>query len=212
MAVLLGLLVAVVGTAALWWQVLGTTGIAAWDVPVSSWVVRHRDPALVTAMQVVMLVGGAMGATLAATGTAVLLRLRTGSWRPGLALGAAVLLAKGVSALLKLLLERPRPPVEWVAGAPTTTWAFPSGHALTGGVLLMGAAALLAPTLSGWRRVLPWLAGAGVALGISAGRVVLGHHWLTDVLASWCLVCAVVPLLPVLARPRLAPPASTPTS
>jgi len=78
---------------------------------------------------------------------------------------------------VKLLVQRPRPPIadrlQWV-----TSWSFPSSHS-AGTMLTCAALALL------WRRPAGWIAASLVAAAVGASRVVLGVHWPSDVLAGW---------------------------
>lgn len=92
---------------------------------------------------------------------------------------------------VKLLTRRPRPIATLgdirVYGQISGT-SFPSGHVLTyvvfGGFLFYLTYTLL--TRSGWRSgLLTLLAGLIVLIGPS--RIYLGHHWFTDVLASYLL-------------------------
>jgi membrane-associated phospholipid phosphatase len=48
--------------------------------------------------------------------------------------------------ILKIALDRPRPPAELVVGAPLSSDAFPSGHTTDGAVLVVLAASMLALT------------------------------------------------------------------
>ena len=89
-------------------------------------------------------------------------------------------------ALLKAWFDRPRP----VGGAidlPSSP-SFPSGHA-TAAVASLGAAAILVAERLPSRRAQAWLwaivAICGFTIGLS--RIVLNVHYVTDVLAGWCL-------------------------
>ncbi|MGH3474156.1 MAG: phosphatase PAP2 family protein [Aeromicrobium sp.] len=95
------------------------------------------------------------------------------------------------NALLKLAFERPRPPwdepIHEIGG-----FSFPSGHAAGAGLLAtVGILLTIILTHRGLRRRL--LIGAWVLLGllIGADRIVLGVHYLSDVVAGLCLGTAV---------------------
>lgn len=90
-------------------------------------------------------------------------------------------------ALLKAWFERPRPDLGSAVDLPSSA-SFPSGHA-TAGVASLGAAAVLVSERLPSRRARSWLwaivVGAGLAIGLS--RIVLNVHYVTDVVAGWCL-------------------------
>ncbi|MBA2935338.1 phosphatase PAP2 family protein [Sphingomonas sp. CGMCC 1.13654] len=83
------------------------------------------------------------------------------------------LLVEGV----KLLVQRPRPPIadrlEWV-----TSWSFPSSHS-AGTMMTCVALSML------WGRTAGWIAALFAAVAIGWSRVALGVHWPSDVLAGW---------------------------
>ena len=92
-----------------------------------------------------------------------------------------------VVALLKTWFDRPRPDLGSVVALPSSA-SFPSGHA-TAGVASLGAAVVLAAERLPSHRARVWLWSVvvigGVAVGLS--RIVLNVHYVTDVLAGWCL-------------------------
>ena len=95
------------------------------------------------------------------------------------------------NALIKLAFRRPRPP--WDEPIyEITGFSFPSGHAAGAGLLAtVGILLTIILTHRGLRRRL--LIGAWVLLGllIGADRIVLGVHYLSDVVAGLCLGMAV---------------------
>lgn len=115
-------------------------------------------------------------------------------WRAGHRVEAGIQVLAWGSALLaeglKRLVHRPRPlpPAVRVTVATLGGTSFPSGHVLTyAGVYGFGA--YLASTMVSrpWpRRILTGAAVALVAL-VGPSRVYLGHHWPTDVAASYLL-------------------------
>lgn len=106
------------------------------------------------------------------------------------------LVGSGLAALCKVLVARPRPepddPITVVAG-----WSYPSGHATN---VALGAVLLLALLHTAPRR---WIRVVGTVLvllgtGLTGlDRLVLGVHYLSDVLAGYVLgtAMAVVGLL-----------------
>lgn len=101
------------------------------------------------------------------------------------ALGAAV----GISGLCKIAFDRPRPQGMAVTGPGGS---FPSGHVITATVGAGVVVLLLLPYLSS--RVRPWVyALAAISVvGVGLTRVVLGAHFLSDVVAGWFLGAAVL--------------------
>jgi membrane-associated phospholipid phosphatase len=121
-----------------------------------------------------------------------------------LAVGAFVGLAP---ELLKALVARPRPTL-WPWLLPTSGYSFPSGHAVAGMAFypLLGWLLLRARGLS---RV-GFALGALVGAFVGVGRLYVGVHWPSDVLAGWSLgLGASLAAVSWLARAR---PAASPRS
>ena len=95
--------------------------------------------------------------------------------------------------ILKIVLDRSRPPADLVLGAPPTDKAFPSGHAASGSVAIILIALLLGLTATKpFVRRLLVIIGCLLALLIGWSRSYLGDHWPTDVLAGWLLAAVMV--------------------
>jgi len=130
--------------------------------------------------------GGWIGLTaLAVVATVLLARER--AW---LDLGfflAALMGSQLAVAVLKAWFDRPRPDVGSAVPLPESA-AFPSGHAAAGVAALGAGAVLLAERIPTRRaRRLVWIAAAALAMGIGLSRIALNVHYVTDVLAGWCL-------------------------
>lgn len=151
--------------------------LLAVDAPLSEWTRGNN-----------MVAGLARSSALGAARVSLLLAGLVGAltWRrcPALAVVYPATVAAGlvVNALMKTVIDRPRPPVPATGVALAS---FPSGHVIQ--VTL--ALGLLPPViyLLSNKRWLFWLAtvvlGAGVA-GVSIARVQLGAHWPTDVVGG----------------------------
>jgi undecaprenyl-diphosphatase len=100
-------------------------------------------------------------------------------WSALLAYAVAEALTPLVTAAVKALVDRPRPPDGLVhpSGA-----AFPSGHASFAGATCVAAVLLF--TKLGRRQRLWWALAAAGIVGMAWSRTYLQVHWLLDVLAG----------------------------
>ncbi len=102
-----------------------------------------------------------------------------------------VVLVNGV----KQALDRVRPTFNPVAA--TLGPSFPSGHSATAAALYAAVALVVARRRSPKVRALIAGCAAGVAVGVACSRVMLGVHWLSDVVAglafgwAWFSLCAI---------------------
>jgi undecaprenyl-diphosphatase len=98
------------------------------------------------------------------------------------AAGAAALAGIGLFKLLKTLSQRPRPcqvePHCWSKVLPPDKFSFPSGHTMTAFSIAL-VVSYFYPSLEG--------ALFFLALSIALSRIVLGMHFLSDVLAGMVL-------------------------
>ena len=120
---------------------------------------------------------------LPAAALAVALLLRR--WSAAMLIFLASVTGWLVGDALKLLVARPRPPVELVqTPGPSDGYGFPSGTTLLAVVLLGTACYLIrhAP-----RPVFVSVLAASLLLVVAVGlsRVYVGEHWATDVLGGW---------------------------
>jgi undecaprenyl-diphosphatase len=115
------------------------------------------------------------------------------NWRRGDRTEAGLWLGLGLSTWaliegIKPLVARARPEL-WPRIIDETDFSFPSGHALASATLFP----LLAHTLARARpdrAVQAYVLAIVLALFVSFGRLYLGVHWPTDVLAGWLLGAA----------------------
>lgn len=156
-------------------------GPTAVDSSLSSWVAEHRSTAVVSLMEVVTVAGSAVAIWLVGVGCTIWGFARN-DWRPLRFVIPTALAASLATNVMKLVVARPRP-ADGIALRHFSGYSFPSGHATTAAAL-WGALAV-ALYWSGRLRlrsaVALWLT---FAVAVSASRIVLGAHWLTDVVAG----------------------------
>lgn len=196
LTIALGLAIAgglVIGVLAFLTRSSGT--LVAVDNGAGEWGVDHATSWSTRAIQLVTDLGGSrfvLGLALVVC-VAEYVRLPN-RWIPVFVL--TVLLGEVVLVnTIKELLHRVRPTFNPIA--ETLGPSFPSGHAATAAAFYAAVALVLARRRS--PRVRSLLAGAAVALAIAvaASRVLLGVHWLSDVVAGlafgwgWFAVCAI---------------------
>ena len=171
------------------------------DQDLQAWVVDHRLGLLDPLFEALSYAGSFgfvwLGVAFAISGF---------SWsRPWLwtRVGAAILLAESASGMLKIVVERDRPPLSRPVPEPLlespSTFSFPSGHA----TVSFACATVLALALPRLRWPLYVLAAL-----VAFSRVYVGVHYPFDVLAGAVLGVALAIALRMLARAlrRSAPP------
>jgi len=165
-------------------------GITAVDQPVSLWFAAHRS--LTEGHLGLLLAKATSPAVLIALValTAVLLRWRGHRLESAL-LAAGTVLAYAAGALGKLGEHRARPlaPVNLV---PETEASFPSGHVLVVTTVAFLALALAWRHLSRAGRIGGTVLAAATTVAISTDRLIVGAHWLTDIVGALALATVVV--------------------
>ena len=136
-----------------------------------------RKAALVTTF----LGGGGVRAALTLALCALLLRAR----RPRLALFLLVTVSGGalLNVVLKAFANRARPLFPDAISVESST-SFPSGHTMGTTVLVAGLLLLAWPSLSHRSRAVAMLLAAVAVSAVAASRVLLGVHYLSDVVAA----------------------------
>ncbi len=173
-------------------DVLEGAGLISQDEAVLSWFVDHRTDWSIRVAKLL----GTIGAFVSLAVISVIIGIWL--WRRGshVLLAAAPLaslvVASLASTVAKSIFERDRPPIE-VPAATVTLASFPSGHATNGAAFGVAAGLTLALTIARhrWSKWLVVAAGLLFAALVGVSRLVLGVHWLSDVVAGWALGSAV---------------------
>ena len=182
------------------------TRIGQLDQSLLATVISLRSPELTAIASAVTRLGSALVVALLGVAAAVALGLRSRWILLPLALLGALAATASLVTILKIALDRPRPPAELVVGVPLSTDAFPSGHTTDGSVVVVLTAAMLALTFGSL--VVRWLlmtSGCLVALLIGCSRAYLGLQWPSDVLGGWLLAATMVSVTMVLVNLALVP-------
>ena len=87
-----------------------------------------------------------------------------------------------VTNLTKLLVDRPRPDIHRLTGFSGSS--FPSGHAATAAATFAAVALLVGRGRTRRTKALLAAGAGGLAVAVATTRVLLGVHWLTDVIAG----------------------------
>jgi undecaprenyl-diphosphatase len=177
----------VLGLALTWWIAANLAGANARDLAANTFAFRlgQDQPWLASvASGISFLADGARNIVTVPIVAVVLVAARRWRWAVFLLVASQGGLL--ISNALKLTVARERPPlIEQVSGQ--VHLSFPSGHAFSGLTVWVSFALIAFYVLPRpWSTVLGWVV---VAAGVLQGpaRLVLAKHWVTDVLAAWCI-------------------------
>jgi membrane-associated phospholipid phosphatase len=169
--------------------------LASIDRSVGQWGVDHRSDWSMDALEIYTWLGDTRLIVPLAIALAIVESVRRPSrWIfPFLAVVIAgqVLLTNGI----KDVLDRVRP--EFNPVAETLGPSFPSGHSAGAAAFLAAVALLVSRGRTPHQRALIVGAAAGLAAGVACSRVMLGVHWLSDVVAgllfgfAWFAACSI---------------------
>jgi membrane-associated phospholipid phosphatase len=156
-----------------------------WDVPILLAVHSTANPQL-DVLAVTLAIIGLPWMAIPILGAIALILLLQKRWRSLAYLLTASLGSVIINRTAKELMHRVRPQL-WQSIAPESSFAFPSGHAMTSVTLV--AILLFLTWASSWR----WLVlifGSLYIIAIAWCRLYLGVHFPSDILAGWMVTLA----------------------
>jgi undecaprenyl-diphosphatase len=153
------------------------------DRDVHDWAVHTRTPGSTAFLTILTIIGTPAGLGVLVTIAAVLLGLRK-RWRWAAYLGVTCVIGGLLNLQLKGFFARARPDLA-EALRDAHGYSFPSGHAM-GSTIVFGAFGYLAfRILRRWRhRAAATAFCCSMIVAISASRIYLGVHWISDVAAG----------------------------
>ena len=173
-------------------DVIDGGGLISRDRSVLTWFVRHRTDAWISAARLLSTLGSVVSLILIGGVLALWIWRRGWSWVLALAPVVALALGGLGASVAKAVFDRPRPP-QSVHVSSVSFAAFPSGHATDAAAFFLAASFTIAITVSRrrWAQVALVASALLIAALIGLSRLVLGVHWLSDVVAGWALGSAV---------------------
>jgi undecaprenyl-diphosphatase len=157
-------------------------GLAHYDLSAARWGAAHATPGSTRFLRDVSLLGGTPVMIAVALAVTIEETIRT---HRAAVLGFVLLVIGGeliLQNVTKLIVDRARPDIHRLTGFSGSS--FPSGHATTAAATFAAVAFLIGRRRS--QRTKAFLAGAAAAIAVAVAttRVLLGVHWLTDVIAG----------------------------
>ncbi len=151
-----------------------------WDVPILLAVHSTTNPQL-DVLAVALGIIGSPRTAVPILGTIALILLLQKRWRSLAYLLTASLGSIIINRTAKELMHRVRPQL-WQSIAPESSFAFPSGHAMTSITLV--AILLFLTWASSWRWLV-FIFGSLYIIAVAWCRLYLGVHFPSDILAGW---------------------------
>lgn len=198
LALLAGVLVAVVGGVVVGFLALlvrSHVGLQGIDDSVAPWGAEHATRVARDVVDAATQLGGSDALTAVIAVVMIVESIRRPSvWLP-VFLVVVALGQPSITNTIKDLMDRVRPTID--AGAAALGPSFPSGHSAGAAACYAAVALVLGRGRS--RRTQAWLAGGAVflAVAVATSRVLLGVHWLSDVIGglalgwAWFALCAI---------------------
>ena len=177
------------------WMVRAHAVLARFDRGVATWGGDHATGLSTSVLKGVTQLGSTIGVIVVAAIVAIVEMVRRPARLLPVYLALVVLGQNLIANSVKVIVDRARPDIHPLAGFSGPS--FPSGHAAAAAATYAACALVLGRARG--PRSHTWLAGVavGIATAVATSRVLLGVHWLTDVLAGlalgwgWFALCSI---------------------
>ena len=166
------------------------------DTGVLNWMVDHRSSGVTSAATTATDLFAPLCTCVWTVLAAAILIAADRTLGRGIALLGTVASAGVACEIIKLAVDRLRPPEFEQVASPELAMSFPSGHVTGGAALMIGLSVIATPTARSRAR---WWAVSIAVLAatlVAVTRLYLGAHWFSDVAAAIVLAIAAVTAIP----------------
>jgi undecaprenyl-diphosphatase len=169
----------------MWHSVMTVGDFTRFDQPILDFTYQLRSPLLTGIMEFITnLLAPFTFAAIIGVICIIWARQKKETWRPLLLIGSLACSAL-LSVIIKQVVERSRPPYDFMVEPFELSYSFPSGHTLGIAVFVFVLGYLLYSRRFEKRHAALWAtSGLFLIALIAFSRLYLGYHWLTDVTAS----------------------------
>lgn len=160
------------------------------DAPVAGWF-AHTRTAAEGSIGLLLAKATSPAVLILATALVVVVLWLRGRRQASVILGASVFVAYAAGAVAKVLEHRARP-VAPINLAPELEGSFPSGHVLVVSTIAFVGLGLAWAHLSRNARIVASIMATAAVVVVALDRLVVGAHWLSDVLGSLYLASMII--------------------
>jgi membrane-associated phospholipid phosphatase len=198
LALTVALAIAVLGAIAigsLFVMVQHNAGLARYDLSAARWGGDHATSGSTRILKDISLIGGTPVMVAVALVAALTQFARSRIVAVFWFMALVVLGQAAMTNLTKVIVDRARPDIHQLTGFSGAS--FPSGHAATAAATFAAVALVVGRGRSQRAKALLAGATAGIAFAVATTRVLLGVHWMTDVIAGlamgwgWFAICSI---------------------